>query len=207
MAPRNKFTRDEMVAAAVRVVRAKGAGALTARAVADELGVSTQPVFTCFTTMDEAKREVRAAAEKIYDGYAEEGLRAEIPFYGFGTQFIRFARDEPELYRLIFLTPAADGNNGAMEALEHSKGIVTESLKRIYNMNDSDACRYFRDMWLVVYSLATLTVTGGCRYSDAEIGEILTGFSLSVCKAIKEIPGFTDGSFDRDAQFRELIGK
>ena len=62
-------------------------------------------------------------------------------------------------------------------------------------------------MWLVVYSLATLTVTGGCRYSDAEIGAILTGFSLSVCKAIKEIPGFTDGSFDRDAQFRELIGK
>ena len=61
MAPRVKFTRDEMVQAALSVVKAKGISALTARAIADELGVSTQPVFTCFNTMEEAKREVRAA--------------------------------------------------------------------------------------------------------------------------------------------------
>ena len=62
MAPRVKFTRDEMVQAALSVVKAKGISAITARAIADELGVSTQPVFTCFNTMEEAKREVRAAA-------------------------------------------------------------------------------------------------------------------------------------------------
>ena len=66
MAPRVKFTRDEMVQAALSVVKAKGISALTARAIADELGVSTQPVFTCFNTMEEAKREVRAAAMALY---------------------------------------------------------------------------------------------------------------------------------------------
>ena len=39
MAPRVKFTRDEMVQAALSVVKAKGISALTARAIADELGV------------------------------------------------------------------------------------------------------------------------------------------------------------------------
>ena len=62
MAPRNKYTREEMVEAAVRVVREKGIDALTAKALAGELGVSTQPVFTCFHTIEEAKREVRVAA-------------------------------------------------------------------------------------------------------------------------------------------------
>ena len=65
MAPKNKFTRAEMVTAAVRVVQKKGSRALTARAIADELGVSTQPIFTCFKTMEEAQNEVRAAAEEI----------------------------------------------------------------------------------------------------------------------------------------------
>ena len=51
MAPKNKFTREEMVNAALQVVRGKGIDALTAKALAEELGTSTQPVFTCFATM------------------------------------------------------------------------------------------------------------------------------------------------------------
>ena len=47
MDPQNKFTREEMVGAAVRVIREKGIDALTAKALAGELGVSTQLVFTC----------------------------------------------------------------------------------------------------------------------------------------------------------------
>ena len=59
----------------------------------------------------------------------------------------------------------------------------------------------------MVHSLATLIVTGDCSYSDDEIGQILTGFSVSICKSIKEIPGFVDGTFDHDAIFRSLIGE
>ena len=55
--------------------------------------------------------------------------------------------------------------------------------------------------------LMVLIVTGGCPYSDREIGQILTGFSVGICKAIKEIPGFASGSFDRDAVFHALVDK
>ena len=148
---------------------------------------------------------MRSAAESIYDGYVEEGLRAEIPFYGFGMQYIRFAREEPELYRLLFLTHDA-GEKGAMDAMRHSLDYVKEPLERIYHISEAEAERYFRDLWIVVYGIAALIVTGDCPYSDAEIGAILTGFSLSICKAIKEIPGFVSGDFDRDRLFTEMIG-
>ena len=39
------------------------------------------------------------------------------------------------------------------------------------------------------------------------LGQILTGFSLSICKSIKEVPGFAAGTFDRDAAFRALLGE
>ena len=205
MAPRNKYTREEMVEAAVRVVQEKGIDALTAKALASELGVSTQPVFTCFHTIEEAKREVRSAAERVYDKYVEEGLRMKVPFLGVGMQYIHFAKEEPQLYRLLFLTTNEEGNSSVMDALYHSQELVRESLQQTYHIDAQSADRYFRDMWLVVHSLATLVVTGGCPYSEEEMGHILTGFSVSLCKSIKEIPGFVENKYDRDVIFRELV--
>lgn len=204
MAPKNKYTKEEMISAALRVVRAKGMEALTAKALAEELGTSTQPVFTCFSTMESVKKEVRAAAEEVYDAYVAQGLRQEISFYGFGTQYVRFAREEPELYRLLFLT-REDGACGALEAMKHSQQRVRPSLEKTYHLSPEEADRFFRDLWLVAHSFATLIVTGGCPYSDEEIGRILTGFSVSICKAIKEVPCFTAGTFDRNRVFRSLI--
>lgn len=203
MAPKNKYTREEMVDAALRVVRRRGMDALTAKALAEELGTSTQPVFTCFASMDAARREVLAAAERVYDAYIEQGLRQSIPFLGFGIQYIRFAREEPELYRLLFLSRGREACS-ALEAIGPSQEVVVPALQAIYHLNAEDARRYFRDLWLVAHSLATLIVTGGCPYSDEDIRQIMTGFSVSICKAMKEIPGFTAGTYDRDAIFRAL---
>lgn len=36
---------------------------------------------------------------------------------------------------------------------------------------------------------------------------ILSGFSVSICKSIKKIPGFVDGTFDRDVTFRALVSR
>ena len=207
MAPKNKFTKEEMVEAAMRVVRAKGIDCLTAKTMADELGTSTQPVFTAFGAMDTVRREVYAAAVRVYDGYAEAGLREKIPFFGIGMQYIRFAREEPELYRLLFLTRTQDQAYSAMKSMRHLQELVRPTLRSIYHITAGEADLYFRDLWFVVHSLSTLIVTGDCPYSDREIGQILTGFSLSICKAIKEIPGFAAGDFDRDAVFRSLLPK
>lgn len=204
MAPKTKFTKEEMAAAALRVVRAKGIDSLTAKTIAEELGTSTRPIFTGFGSMDEVRQAVCAAALRVYDGYTAAGLKEEVPFLGVGRSYIRFAREEPELYRLLFLTRSPE--YGAMQSMRHLQAIVRPTLTDIYRITAEEADRYFRDLWLVVHSLATLIVTGDCPYSDREIGQILTGFSLSICKAIKEIPGFAAGSFDRDAEFRALVG-
>lgn len=205
MAPRNKFTKEEMVEAAVRVVREKGIDGLTAKTMAAELGTSTQPIFTCFETMDAVKREVYAAAVRVYDRYVGTGLQEKIPFFGYGMQHIRFSREEPEMYRLLFLTPASGREYGAVKEMRRAQALVRPDLMRIYRMTEAEADRYFRDLWLVVHGLSTLIVTADCPYSDSEIGQILTGFSISVCKALKEVPGFAAGEFDRDAVFREIL--
>ena len=148
-----------------------------------------------------------AAALRAYKDYAGAGLREEIPFLGVGMQYIRFAREEPELYRLLFLTRAQGQGWSAMQSMKHLQTLVRPTLMEIYQITELEADLYFRDLWFVVHSLSTLIVTGDCPYSDQEIGQVLTGISISICKSIKEITGFAAGTFDRDAAFRALVGK
>ena len=157
--------------------------------------------------MDGVRQEVYAAAVGVYDRYASAGLQEALPFFGVGMQYIRFAREEPALYRLLFLLRTQEKDRGAMQAMAHLQELVRPTLTEIYHISDQEADLYFRDLWLVVHSLATLIVTGDCPYSDQEIGQILTGFSVSICKSIKEIPGFAAGTFDRDATFRSLVSR
>ena len=65
MPPKVKFTKDEIVAAGLRVARIKGAEGVTARDIAAELGVSTRPIFTYYRGMDELRSDLRLAARAV----------------------------------------------------------------------------------------------------------------------------------------------
>ena len=207
MAPKVRFQREEIVVAALRITRERGIDAVTARELAAELGVSTKPIFTWFDTMEQLKAEVYELAKALYREYIERGLAGPIPFLGVWQQYVRFAREERELYKLLFLTKPGAASGGATEALRFSQKMARESLMRIYNLDTHQADCYFRDLWLVAFSYATLIVTDDCPYTDEEIFAVGAEISLSVCKAYKEIPGLAEGRYDRDAIFTELVKK
>ena len=207
MPPKVKFQKEEIINAALEINRKKGFQALTAREVAASLGVSTRPIFTYFDSMDQLKKEVYELAKKIYRDHIESGLQGQIPFLNVWRQYLLFASEEPELYKLLFLTGHSGVVGGAVEALHFSQDLVRDSVMRIYNMDAHAADCYFRDIWLAAFSFATLTVTGDCPYTLDEMLAIGAELSVSVCKAYKEIPGLPDGKYDKDAVFKELIKK
>ena len=204
MPPKFKFKREEIVEAAVNLTRRGGVDAVTARGIAGELGVSTQPIFTCFKNMEEAKEEVRIYAEQLCHSYLKKGVEAPIPFFGFGMAYIRFAKEESELYKMLFINPDKKGES-MLDTLSGIRSIVINSIEKTYRFNEKESKRLFRDLWLAAHSIATLCVGGICPFSDEEIAKILTGFSVSICKSIKEIKGFVDDSFDRDEVFGKII--
>ena len=128
MPPKVKFQKEEIVSAAVEITREKGIDALTARELASKLGVSTRPIFTYFDTMDELKNEVYTFAKNLYRDYIEQGLKAPVPNLGVGQQYLRFAKTEPELYKLLYLNNTIGESGGAMEALKMS--IVSTKISK-----------------------------------------------------------------------------
>ena len=74
-------------------------------------------------------------------------------------------------------------------------------------MDAPTADKYFRDLWLVSFSFATLVVTDDCPFTEEEMLAVGAEISLAVCKAYKEIPGLPEGDYDKDALFRALVSR
>ncbi|MCM1428136.1 MAG: TetR family transcriptional regulator, partial [Eubacterium sp.] len=103
MPPKAKISKEMVIDAAFEVARAEGAENVNARTVAQKLGCSTQPVMYHFATIEELKR---AAYEKA-DAYHTEYLmnireKQESVMLGIGINYIRFAVEEPNLFRFLF---------------------------------------------------------------------------------------------------------
>ena len=74
MPPKPKFTKEEIITAALELVSEEGMQALTARELGARLGSSARPIFTVFNSMEEVQEEVRTAALKRFESYAEKAV-------------------------------------------------------------------------------------------------------------------------------------
>lgn len=204
MPPKKIVTREQILDAAMEITRNSGIDAVTARSIAAALGVSTHPIFTYFDTINSIKDDVLVRARVLYHEYILQGLDEKIPFLGVGHQFLILAKNEPELFKMLFFKTTPDGRKHAYDEFKFTLSLVVESVMKIYNVDKHTAECYYRNLWLMSLSFATLIVTGNCTYTDEEMLLILTQTSLATYKAIKEIPGFIDGDFDKDRIFTQL---
>ncbi|MBQ3386162.1 MAG: TetR/AcrR family transcriptional regulator [Eggerthellaceae bacterium] len=102
MPPKSKITREMVVDAALAIIRRGGVEGVTVRAVAEELGCSTQPVMYHFTTVEELKRAAYTAADCLHSDYLLQESPDEDPILSIGLNYIRFAVREPQLFRFLF---------------------------------------------------------------------------------------------------------
>ena len=111
MPPKTKVTKDMVVKAAVEVARKNGYGQVNARTVAEELRCSTQPVMYHFTTIDSLKRAAYKEADRMHTEYLMNTPPGQDTILGIGLNYIRFAVEEPQLFRFLFESGYAKENN------------------------------------------------------------------------------------------------
>lgn len=105
MPPKKRYTAEHILDAALAVTRAAGIDAVTARSVATELGASTGPVSTCFSSMELLHEALMDRIIAIFVARASRPLDATDadPLLAAGVAWLRFAAEEPRLYEAVFL--------------------------------------------------------------------------------------------------------
>lgn len=170
MAPLAKTDRNKILKGAVKIVRTRGAGALTAKSLADELGCSTQPLFWHFSGMGEIRAAVYAEALARFDKYIHKEVEGVTGYRAIGVNYIRFARAERQFYKLLFMSEKTDKDflythverDYVLRVLEECEGIKGEQAEDI-----------FRNMWLFVHGISAMIATGTAEFEEQEIREML----------------------------------
>ena len=179
MPPKAKFTKEEILSAALDIVRSKGIDALTARLLADALNSSPRPIFTVFAGMDEIVREVILKAKSLYAEYVRRGLTCVPQFKGVGVQYI--------LFQLLFMNergsvpPLCE----VLQLIEDSFEEILASITNAYGFDRDTALRLYYHMWIYSHGIATLCATKMCSFTADDISRMLTEVCASLIKKIK----------------------
>ena len=185
--PKQRFTRDEVVDAALNLMRRNGITGVTARGLGTELGCSSRPIFTAFQNMDEVQRETVAAARNLYNSYVEQGLTETPAFKGVGMQYIRFAREEPRLFGHLFMT-AFDTTlklADVLPVIDNNSDRVLSSIEKTYGLSREVSYSLYQSMWIFTHGIACLCATGVGRLTDDEASSILTEVFTGLLMKIK----------------------
>ena len=143
MPPKSKVTREMILDAAITVVRREGFEQINARTVARELHCSTQPVMYQFATIDSLKRAVYKRVDQLHSEYLMKVQPGQDPIMGIGLNYIRFAVEEPQLFRFLFQSGYATENSlpemidseqliPVISAMQEGTGISAEKMKEVF---------------------------------------------------------------------------
>ncbi len=187
MPPKPKFTREQIVEAALRIAADKGVKALTSRALAAELGSSARPIFTVFDNMDEVIMEVRAAALLRFKDYAKKAEDFTPVFKQIGVQMIMFAAEQPKLYRLLYMSekPKAETFEDMFVNLGEIAVLCVETIQRDYGMTRDEAMLLFKHTWIYTYGVGALIASGMCRFTMDEVQDMLSREFIAMLTLIK----------------------
>jgi AcrR family transcriptional regulator len=184
MPPRIKFTRNDIIEAALELARSEGEGAVNARSVAARLGCSTQPLFREFDSMGEIRREVFGRAWEKYGEYISRiSSAADRKYKGTGMAYIKFAKDEPELFRMLFMCD----RRGSAPAQDPTLEYVLDSLMKGAGFGREEALRFHMHMWVYVHGLAVMQATHFVEMADGEIGDLLTEEYMAMLERFQSV--------------------
>ena len=173
MPPKIRVTKDDIISAAVEIVRSKGAQAINARAVAAELNCSTQPVYSNFATIDELRLAVVDKAEELSREYMRREVEGgKYPEYkAGGMAYIRFAKEEKELFKLLYMRdrsgeviPESTDLSDEMESIVHKQT----------GLSGLDVKLFHLEMWAFVHGIAVMFATGYVELDPELVSKMLT---------------------------------
>lgn len=174
MPPKIKVTQQQIIQASLEIVREEGIDALNARAIARKLNCSIQPIFKNFETMGSLKKRLIQSAQVVYDEYIQKGMTSPAnPFLGMGLGYIRFAKEEKNLFKLLFMTNEFK-QNGLIQIIKDDEN--QEVVKLISSMSGLDFKKsemLFIDIWITTHGIASMIATNDLALDEVEVTKIL----------------------------------
>lgn len=182
MPPKARITKEMVIEAGLKTVRAEGAEALNVRRVAAELKCSTQPVMYHYKTVDELRADVYAAADQLHTEYlmSAAGGKASI-----GLAYIRFAHEEKHLFRFLF--QSGKFRSTSLHDLINADELapVIQAIGVQTGLSEETAGKAFETLFLCVHGAASLLANNDMEFDEEHYARLLENTLKGIVGVLK----------------------
>ena len=165
--PKAKITKNEIIEAAFEIAREAGAENINARTVAKKLSCSTQPVMYHFSTIETLKRATYQKVDQYHTAYLmhihkpEKGVLLEI-----GLNYIRFAIEEPHLFRFLFQS-GFSVENSLLEMIDSEELFpVLSAMQQAMELDIRRTKEVFLTIALFAHGYASIIANNNLSYDE-----------------------------------------
>lgn len=187
MPPRARITKEMIIDAAFEVARASGAETINARTVSQTLGCSTQPVMYHFATIEELKKAAYAKADKYHTEYLLDRKQPQKGIMlGIGLNYIRFAMEEPHLFRFLFQSDFFAGITLSDMINSEELTPVISIMQEALQMNTEQTKEVFVTLALFAHGYASIIANNSLKHDEQLIAAHLEQVYTGAVSAVQE---------------------
>lgn len=186
MPPKTKIPKELIIKTAYDMTKANGIEFVTAKAISKQLNCSIQPVYWVFDTMDNLRNAVMREAIKEYNNYLLTNIPNLSKFQAAGWNYIRFAKEQPHLFKLLFMTERQSNTPIGESSLDENKEYLLSLIQNDYALNEVQANDLYVRLWLFSHGIATMLATKTVSLNDKEIGKMLMDVLTGLLQTIKK---------------------
>lgn len=173
MPPQVNFSRETIVSEAFEIVRKQGLQGLSARSMARRLKSSTQPIYREFESMQQLEQTVLKKVKEYAVEYMLQGEETEEPFLNIGLRYVQFAREEKELFKLLYMSENSGESFQAITGPFHQLLERMKTDQHLQGLDEASLPGILQKMAIFTHGLTTLVWANSIPYSEERIRALL----------------------------------
>ncbi|MDE7082791.1 MAG: TetR/AcrR family transcriptional regulator [Clostridia bacterium] len=183
MPAKKVITKEDILNAALEIVRESGIEALNMRSVAKRCNCSTQPIYLSFNGMEDLKKQVNKKVLEVFQKYMDDEVASGKyeTYKAVGMGYIRFAKEEKELFKYAMMHQNMV-KDGTQQIFDNTVFMIMKN----YGLYQDQASRLHMHMWIFVHGIASIFAT---EYIDIDWETVSQMLSDAYFGTIKQLKG------------------
>ena len=169
MPAKKQVPKERILTAALGLLKTQGYEAVNIKQLANALGCSTQPIYLSFSGMEELRMELTPLAVAEFQKYMSGEAGNAVRLYD--LRYIQFSKDEPHLFRFLFMRP-----NAFVEIKQALLPMIEEAIAELmdtYHIDHTEADLLHDQLWMHAHGIASMIATNFCEWDLAKVKRML----------------------------------
>ena len=169
---RKVYTREHILKAAYELIKKEGFGNFTARNIAKQMGISTQPIYLEFENMQDLKNTLVEAVFKDLSENVFPVERTGDKVIDLGLNYIHFAQEKHNLYIALFVDDYGGGKLMHDFSSDYFKKLI-KSEPKYADLSEEAITALHNGAWIVVTGIASLMSAGIITPTEEQIIKVI----------------------------------